>query len=284
MSIEKDTGDMVAGALALGMVMNQKSQDAQDANYWHNYALGLQQQLNLQRDISASQDRVIAEKDSKIDLMVTALAEKDQALEATKQELAKQVQYKEVNKERLSSALDDLNSLRTRLMSQSATTRSIDVLYQKLVEDVSRVMDPNALPSFDNEERRRIIDTEMAEWKKTGRLSYVPEDGSGPDRVDLRRKIGDFVSSVKKFQARSELLEFLADSVTRLTDELPRLAPEKAQMVGEYSQRLIDTLNEVRDPATYETLDPVAKLDEVKEEWDSFHAKAGAGASALRIA
>lgn len=175
MSIEKDTGDMVAGALALGIVLNQKSQDAQDANHWYNHALGLQQQLNLQRDISASQDRVIAEKDSKIDLMVSAIAERDQALEMTKKELGKQVQLKEINKERLNSALDDLNSLRTRLMSQSALTRTIDVLYQQLVEDISRIMIPSTLPSLDNDARRQIIDKEMEEWSKTGRLSYVPD-------------------------------------------------------------------------------------------------------------
>lgn len=278
MNIEKETGEMVVGAMALGMALNQKSEDAKEANYWHNYALTLQSQLNAQRQLSNAQDRVIAEKNAQIDTMGSQLAASQRVIEETRAELAKQTDYKDMNGRELNVALDNLKALRSRLVSQSAQTRSINVLYEKLVNEVNCLVDPSLLPSLDADERRKIIDQEMTEWKEKGKLSYVPEFG-GPDRLQLKRKVNSLIETAEKFQQRTDLLGFLADSITKLTDEIPSLSPQKADAVAEYSQRLLATLNEVRNPATFETLDPVAKLDEVKAEWESFHRKTVAGSA-----
>lgn len=172
MSIADDTGDMVAGAMALGILLNQKSQDSQDANYWYNQALALQQQLNLQRDISASQDRVIVEKDKKIDCLVSALAERGQVLETMKQELAEQIDFKNFNSKQLNYALENMSSLRHRLRAQSASTGSIHALYEQLVDEIYDISDPSLFPSLREEKRQEIIATTHSEFEKKGKLCY----------------------------------------------------------------------------------------------------------------
>jgi septal ring factor EnvC (AmiA/AmiB activator) len=208
-SMDSDVGNAVGGAalggLALGMMMQQSSPSPE----WTVYVRKLQAQVaTLTADLAKanfatqSRDKLLGRSDETIgklntDLqrMQTALNQANQNLQAksaelsqrdaklsqTQQELSKNREVLEANTKKVETLnrlvdllIDKRSEMERSLTRQSANTFVITKLYNRLVEEIAHVSNPDNFAALDPEYLLNVVQEEWEEYEETGQMVYRP--------------------------------------------------------------------------------------------------------------